>query len=164
MLTMVMDMDVVMDMVVTDTVGTTVARDLLMPNQKLKLSHGTDMDTPDSHTLMVDTDTHTLMEVTTILVRDLPNHLPTTVMDTVVVMDMVVTDTVDTVERDPLSHTTDMVDTEDMEVTDMVVVMATAMDVKAHLQEAKRFHYLIFQIDLLSNYRKSVLFQPDFLI
>merc|ERR1711945_15479 len=141
MLTMVMDMDVVMDMVVTDTVDT-VARDLLMPNQKLKLSHGTDMDTPDPHTPMVDTDTHTLMEVTTILVRDLPNHLPTTVMDTVVVMDMV-----DTVERDPLSHTTDMVDTEDMVVTDMVVVMATAMDVKAYLQEAKRFHYLIFQID-----------------
>merc|ERR1712012_129673 len=111
------------DMVVTDTVDTTVERDLLMPkpkpNQKLKLSHGTDMDTPDSHTLMVDTDTHTLMEVTTILARDLPNHLPTTVMDTVVVMDMA-----DTVERDPLSHTTDMVDTEDMEVTDMVVVMA----------------------------------------
>merc|ERR1711893_503593 len=145
MLTMVMDMDVVMDMVVTDTVDT-VARDLLMLNQKLKLSHGTDMDTPDSHTLMVDTDTHTLMEVTTFLARDLPNHLPTTVMDTVVVMDMAVTDTVDTVERDPLSHTTDMVDTEDMEVTDMVVVMATAMDVKAYIQEAKRFHYLIFQI------------------
>merc|ERR1711997_1195717 len=61
---------------------------------------------------MVDTDTHTLTEVTTILERDLPNHLLTMVMDTVVVMDMVVTDTVDTVERDPLSHTTDMVDTE----------------------------------------------------
>merc|ERR1711994_235268 len=146
MLTMVMDMDVVMDMVVTDMVDT-VARDLLMLNQKLKLSHGTDMDTPDTHTLMVDTDTHTLMLVLTILARDLPNHLPTTVMDTVVVMDMAVTDTVDTVERDPLSHTTDMVDTEDMEVTDMVVVMATAMDVKAYIQEAKRFHYLIFQID-----------------
>merc|ERR1711994_839003 len=58
------------------------------------------MDTLDSHTLMVDTDTHTLMEVTTILERDLPNHLLTMVMDTVVVMDMVVTDTVDTVERD----------------------------------------------------------------
>ena len=43
-----------------------------MPNQKLKLSHGTDMDTPDTHTLMVDTtDTHTLMEVTTISARDL---------------------------------------------------------------------------------------------
>merc|ERR1712227_1189560 len=106
-----------------------------MPNQKLKLSHGTDMDTPDSHTLMVDTDTHTLMEVTTISARDLLNHQPTTVMDTDVVMDMAVTDTVDTVERDPLSET-----------TDMVVVMATAMDVKAYIQEAKRFHYLIFQI------------------
>merc|ERR1712156_1389170 len=92
--------------------------------------------------VMVDTDTHALMLVLTILARDLPNHLPTTVMDTVAV-----TDTVDTVERDLLSHTTDMVDTEDMEVTDMVVVMATAMDVKAYIQEAKRFHYLIFQID-----------------
>merc|ERR1719445_1693498 len=38
----------------------------------LKLSHGTDMDTPDTHTLMVDTtDIHTLMEVTTISARDL---------------------------------------------------------------------------------------------
>merc|ERR1711945_3187 len=66
--------------------------------------------------LMVDTDTHTLMEVTTISARDLLNHQPTTVMDTDAVTDMA-----DTVERDPLSHTTDMVDTEDMEVTDMVV-------------------------------------------
>merc|ERR1712117_700457 len=70
----------------------------------------------------------------------------------------------DTEERDPLSHTTDMVDTEDMEVTDMVVVMATAMDVKAYLQEANCFHYLIFQIYFRSNYRKSVLFQPDFMV
>merc|ERR1711899_400431 len=47
-------------------------RDLLMPNQMLKLNHGTDMDTLDTHTLMVDTtDTHTLMEVTTISARDL---------------------------------------------------------------------------------------------
>merc|ERR1712203_123803 len=76
---------------------------------------GTDMDTPDSHMLMVDTDTHMLMEVSTILARDLPNHLPTMVMDTAVVMDMVVT-----VERDPLSHTMvmEVMDTED---TDMVV-------------------------------------------
>merc|ERR1712012_524556 len=122
------------DMVVTDTVDTTVERDLLMPkpkpNQKLKLSHGTDMDTPDSHTLMVDTDTHTLMEVTTILAKDLPNHLPTMVMVMDVVMDMVVTDTVDTVERDPLNHTTDMVDTDHTEDTDMAV-MAMAMVVKS---------------------------------
>merc|ERR1712152_467 len=83
---------------------------------------GTVMDTLDSHMLMV---------VTIILERDLPNHQPTTVMDTVVVMDMVVTDTVDTVERDPLSHTTDMVDTEDMEVTDMAVT-ATDMAVKPY--------------------------------
>merc|ERR1712064_22347 len=88
------------DMVVTDMVDT-VARDLLMPMLKLPQKPGTDMDTLDSHTLMVDMDTHTLMEVTTILERDLPNHQPTTVMDTVVVMDMAVTDTVDTVERDP---------------------------------------------------------------
>merc|ERR1712186_101903 len=107
----------------------------------LMLTMVMDMDTPDTHTLMVDTDTHLLMLVLTILARDLPNHLPTTVMDTVVVMDMAVTDTVDTVERDPLSHTTDMVDTEDIEVMD------TAMDVKAYIQEANRFHYLIFQID-----------------
>merc|ERR1712186_36909 len=115
-------------MEVTDTVDT-VERDLLM--LKPKPSHGTDMDTPDTHTLMVDTDTHTLTLVPTILARDLPNHLPITVMDTDVVMDMVVTDTVDTVERDPLSHTTDMVDTEDMEVTDMVVT-ATDMAVKPY--------------------------------
>merc|ERR1719367_2109456 len=63
--------------------------------------------------------------------RDLPSHLLTIVMDTAVVMDMVVTDTVDTVERDPLSHTTDMVDTEDMEVTDMAVT-ATDMAVKPY--------------------------------
>merc|ERR1712076_177551 len=58
------DTDVVMDMVVTDMVDT-VASDLL----KLKPmpSHGTDMDTPDTHTLMVDTDTHTLMLVLTSL-------------------------------------------------------------------------------------------------
>merc|ERR1711945_64246 len=105
------------DTVVTDMVDT-VARDLL--NQKLKLKPpqkpGTDMDTLDSHTLMVDMDTHTLMEVTTILERDLPNHQPTTVMDTVVVMDMAVTDTGDT---------------EDMEVTDMAVT-ATDMAVKPY--------------------------------
>merc|ERR1712018_369940 len=71
------------------------------------------IDTP-----MVDTDTHMLMEVTTILAKDLLNHLPT------MVMDMAVTDTVDTVERDPLSRTTVMVDT-DTEDTDMV---AMAMD------------------------------------
>merc|ERR1719367_310094 len=53
----------------TDTdMDTTEESDLPM----LKLSHGTDMDTPDTHTLMVDTtDTHTLMEVTTISARDL---------------------------------------------------------------------------------------------
>merc|ERR1712115_242273 len=104
-----------------------------MGNQKPKLKPpqkpGTDMDTLDSHTLMVDTDTHTLMEVTTILARDLPNHLPTTVTDMDVVMDMAVTDMVDTVERDPLNHTTHMEDTD-------MAVMAMAMVVKSYLQEA----------------------------
>merc|ERR1711868_106945 len=137
------DMDVVTDMVVTDMVDT-VASDLL----KLKPSHGTDMDTPASHTLMVDTDTHTLMLVLTSLARDLPNHPHTMVMDTDVVMDMAVTDMVDTVERDPLNHTTDMVDTVDTEDTDMAVVMATDMAVNSYFQEAKRFYYLIFKIDV----------------
>merc|ERR1739846_135607 len=146
------DMDVVMDMVVTDMVDT-VASELLKLNQKLKPSHGTDMDTPDTHTLMVDTDTHTLMLVLTSLARDLPNHPHTTVMDTDVVMDMVVTDTVDTVERDPLSHN-----------TDMAVVMATDMAVNSYFQEAKRFYYLIFKIDVLSKSRKSVLFQPNIFV
>merc|ERR1712045_41434 len=68
------------------------------------------------------------------------------VMDTDVVMDMA-----DTVERDPLSHTTDMVDTVDTvdtEDTDMAVVMATDMAVNSYFQEAKRFYYLIFKIDV----------------
>ena len=39
-------------------------------------------------------------------------------MEAMVVMDMVVTDTVDTVERDQLSHTTAMVDTEDTDMVD----------------------------------------------
>merc|ERR1712150_270731 len=92
-----------------------------------------DMDTPDSHTLMVDTDTHTLAFMApTILARDLPSHPHTMVMEDImdVVMDMAVTDMVDTV------------DTED---TDMAVVMATDMAVNSYLQEAKRFYYLIFQ-------------------
>merc|ERR1712043_59043 len=78
--------------------------------------------------LMVDTDTHMLVLMAhTFLAKDLPNHLPIMVMDTAVDMDMAVTDTVDTVERDPLNHTTDMVDTEDTEDTDMAVVMDTVM-------------------------------------
>merc|ERR1712018_144733 len=120
----------------------------LKPPQK----PGTDMDTLDSHTLM---------EVTTILARDLPNHLPTTVTDMDVVMDMGVTDMVDTVESDPLNHTTDMVDTDHTEDTDMAVVMATDMAVNSYFQEAKRFYYLIFKIDVWSKSRKSVLFQPN---
>merc|ERR1712150_366334 len=54
-------------------------------------------------------------------------------------------DTVDTVERDPLSHITDMVDTVDTEDMDMAVVMATDMAVNSYLQEAKRFYYFFFQ-------------------
>merc|ERR1711983_712762 len=115
------DMDVVMDMVVTAVVDT-VASDLLKLNQKLKPSHGTDMDTPDTHTLMVDTDTHTLMLVLTSLARDLPNHPHTMVMD--------------------MAVDTDMADTEDTEDTDMAVVMATDMAVNSYFQEAKRFYYL----------------------
>merc|ERR1711863_121390 len=95
--------------------------------------------------LMVDTDTHMLMLVLTFLARDLPNHLPIMVMDTAVDTDMAVTDTVDTVERDPLNHITDMVDTVDTEDTAMAVVMATDTAVNSYLQEAKRFYYLIFQ-------------------
>merc|ERR1712218_521719 len=135
------------DMVVTDMVDI-VASDLLMLTQKLKPSHGTDMDTPDSHTLMVDTDTHTLVFMApTILARDLPSHPHTMVMEDImdVVMDMAVTDTVDTVERDPLNHITDMVDTVDTEDTAMAVVMATDTAVNSYLQEARRFYYLIFQ-------------------
>merc|ERR1712227_321849 len=74
--------DTVTDIHIDTDMDTGEERDPLMPNQKLKphqklklmlkLSHGTDMDTPDTHTLMVDTtDTHTLMEVTTISARDL---------------------------------------------------------------------------------------------
>merc|ERR1712136_442649 len=93
------------DMVDTDMVDT-VARDLLMLMLKPLQKPGTDMDTPDSHTLMVDTDTHMLMEVSTILARDLLNHLPTMVTDTAVAMDMEVTDTEDT---DMVVTDTDMV-------------------------------------------------------
>merc|ERR1711977_254023 len=53
----------------TDT-DTTEENDLLMPNLQLmpKLSHGTMLDTTDTHTLMGDTDTHMLI---TTLERDL---------------------------------------------------------------------------------------------
>merc|ERR1712018_441133 len=129
-----------------DTVASDLLKLKLMLNQKLKPSHGTDMDTPASHTLMVDTDTHTLMLVLTSLARDLPNHPHTMVMDTDVVMDMA---------------TTDMVDTVDTEDTDMAVVMDTDMAVNSYFQEAKRFYYLIFKIDVCSKSRKSVLFQPN---
>merc|ERR1712076_132286 len=116
-----MDMEAMVDtvMAVMDTVDT-VERDLLMP-----------MPTMD-------------MEV----MEDMDVVMGMVVMDMDVVMDMAVTDTVDTVERDPLSHTTDMVDTVDTEDTDMAVVMATDMAVNSYFQEAKRFYYLIFKIDV----------------
>merc|ERR1712212_904770 len=102
-----------------------VVMDMVVTVESVPLNLTMDMDTLDSHTLMVDTDTHTLMEVTTILARDLPNHLPTMVTDMAVVMDMAVTD---------------MVDTDHTEDTDMAV-MAMAMVVKSYLQEAKGFYY-----------------------
>merc|ERR1712150_412480 len=87
-----------------------------------------DMDTQDSHTLMVDTDTHTLVFMApTILARDLPSHPHTMVMEDI--MDVVM----------------DMVDTADTEDTAMAVVMATDTAVNSYLQEAKRFYYFIFQ-------------------
>merc|ERR1712001_734104 len=123
---------------VTDTVDTTEVSVPLMPppklQLKLKLSHGTDMDTVLTHMLMVDTVTHTLMEDTlpTISARDLLMPNPTMAMEVMVDTDMaVMVDTVmvDTEERDPLSHTTVMVDTMAV-VTDMAVVMVTDMAVK----------------------------------
>merc|ERR1712018_867019 len=127
------DMEAMVDTAMVDT----VARDLLMPKPPLKPPQklGTDTDMPDSHMPMVDTDTHMLMEDITILAKDLLNHLPTMVMDMAVVMDMEVTDMVDTVERDLLSHTTVMVDT-DTEDTDMVV-MAMDMVVKPYKKNLK---------------------------
>merc|ERR1712218_476902 len=104
-----MDMEAMVDTVIAvmDTVDT-VERDLLMPMPTMDMEVMEDMDVV---MLMVDTDTHTLMLVLTSLARDLPSHPHTMVMDTDV------TDTVDTVERDPLIHTTDMVDTVDTEDT-----------------------------------------------
>ena len=55
-------------------------------------------------------------------------------MEAMVVMDMVVTDTVDTVERDQLSHTMAMVDTEDtvdMAVDTVVMVDMATVDIAA---------------------------------
>merc|ERR1711983_125872 len=100
---------------------------------------------------MVDT-VIAVMDTVDTVERDLLMPMPTMDMEVMedmdVVMDMVVTDMVDTVERDPLSHTTDMVDTVDTEDTDMAVVMATDMAVNSYFQEAKRFYYLIFKIDV----------------
>ena len=86
----------------------------------------------DTHTPMADTDTHTLVLITT-LESDLLMLNPTMVME--VMVDMVVTDMVGmedtTEESDPLrlSHTTDMVAT--AVVTDTVDTMvAMDMDVE----------------------------------
>merc|ERR1712018_790832 len=106
-------------------VDTTEASDLLMPTPtlKLKLSHGTDMVMVLIHTPMADTDTHTPMEVTTISERDL--LMPNATM---------------VAKRDPLSHTTDMV------VTDDMAVMDTAVDTVTDMADKKlsSLHYLNF--------------------
>merc|ERR1711974_278287 len=127
-------------------VDTTEASDLLMPTPmlklkpKLKLSHGTDMVMVLTHTPMADTDTHTPMEVITTSERDLLMPNPTMVMEVMVVMvvtDMAV-DTDTTVERDPLSHTTDMV------VTAVDTVTDTAVDTVTDMADKKlsSLHYL----------------------
>merc|ERR1712079_38510 len=106
---------------------------------------GTDMVMVLTHTPMADTDTHTPMEVTTTSERDLLMPNPTMVMEVMAVMVMVVMDmAVDTdtmvAKRDPLSHTTDMVD--------MVVmaVMDTAVDTVTDMADKKlsSLHYLNF--------------------
>merc|ERR1712144_72193 len=92
------DMAVMVDTVLDTGMGGTVARDLLMLDQKLKLMlmPGTDVDTEDTVlAVMVDTD----MAVMAVMVD--------TVLDTVMV---------DTVARDPLMPGTDEVMV--MEVTD----------------------------------------------
>merc|ERR1711862_60665 len=151
-LTMAMDTDAVMDMVVTDMVDT-VARDLLMPKPQLAEPEAEAEAAPEAwygygyagfpyayggygypyayggyHYL------------------GKRSAEPSAYYGygMAVVMDMAVTDMVDTVERDPLNHTTDMVDTDHTEDTDMAV-MAMAMVVKSYLQEAKGFYYLIFR-------------------
>merc|ERR1739844_572158 len=113
--------DMVTDMVEV-MVDITEGNGLLMLT--LKPSHGTDTGTLDTHTPMADTDTHTLVLITT-LESDLLMLNPTMVME--VMVDMVVTDMVGmegtTEESDPLrlSHTTDMVATD-------TVATATAVD------------------------------------
>merc|ERR1712186_52492 len=116
----------------------------LMPTPKLKpkLNHGTDMVMAHTHMLMVDTDTHMPMEVTTTLERDL--LMPNPTMAVMEVMDMAVTDTVvvtDTTDakRGPLSHTTDMVVSMAVD-TDMAVDTVTDMAVKKLIS----LHYLNF--------------------
>merc|ERR1711936_1083242 len=114
---------------VTDMVEVMVdiieGNDLLMLKLKLRLkpSHGTDTGMLDIHTPMADTDTHTLVLITT-LENDLLMLNHTMVME--VMVDMVVTDMVGmedtTEESDPLrlSHTTDMVATATAVDTDTV--------------------------------------------
>merc|ERR1712088_524082 len=93
--------------ILTDTVtDTTEESGQLMPNQKLmlKLSHGTHMDTVLIHMLMVDTDTHTLIQAITTLARDLlmPNQKPKAShgTDMVIVVTTVVPMAMDTVAMD----------------------------------------------------------------
>merc|ERR1711981_1338233 len=99
------------------------------------------MVTAHTHMLMVDTDTHMPMEVTTTLERDLLMPNPTMAM---VIMNMIITDTVvvtDTTDakRGPLSHTTDMVVTMAVD-TDMAVGTVTDMADK----KLSSLHYLNF--------------------
>merc|ERR1711981_1305032 len=132
-------------------VDTTEASALLMPTPtlwlklnpklkpKLKLSHGTDMVMVLTHTPMADTDTHTPMEVTTTSERDLLMPNPTMVMEVMVVMVVMDTDTM-VAKRGPLNHTTDMV------VTDDMAVMDTAVDTVTDMADKKlsSLHYLNF--------------------
>merc|ERR1711974_7950 len=127
------------DMVIQDT---TEANALLMPMLTMAMEDmvGMDMVMVLTHTPMADTDTHTPMEVITTSERDLLMPNPTMVMEVMVVMvvtDMAV-DTDTTVERDPLSHTTDMV------VTAVDTVTDTAVDTVTDMADKKlsSLHYL----------------------
>merc|ERR1712064_52032 len=88
---MVVEAMVVTAMVAMDIQDTTEANALPKP----KLSHGMDMVTAHTHMLMVDTDTHMPIPVTTTLERDLLMLNPTT--DMVVIMAVDTDMAVDTV-------------------------------------------------------------------
>merc|ERR1739848_524277 len=98
-----------------------------------------DMVMVHTHMLMVVTDTHMPMEVTTTLERDLLMPNPTMAMEVMEVTDMADTDmAVDTdtmvAKRDPLNHTTDIVDT--------VMAVGTVMD--GADKQLSSLHYLNF--------------------